>query len=234
MSVSSVIAPTTPASTSKATQAGVGLAKDFNTFLTLLTSQLQHQDPLDPMKSNEFTQQLVSFTGVEQQINTNKNLESLIASMAAQQTGNAVNYLGSQVTAQTNQGQLSGGAAAWTYNLPTTASQADITIMDARGVTVYKGTADPTAGTHTFNWDGKSSNGTAMPDGIYTMNVAAATADGTAVNSSVFQRGVVTSIDTANGQSQLSLSGLLIPMSSVISVGLPQSASNSATPKTTN
>ena len=229
MTVSSVTNQTTPVTTSAATQAGVGLAKDFNTFLTLLTTQLQHQDPLDPMKSNEFTQQLVSFTGVEQQINTNKNLESLISSMTAQQTSNAVNYLGSKVTATTNQGQLSGGSAAWSYNLPTTASQAQITIKDANGVTVYTGTGDPTAGTHTVNWDGKGLNGSTLPNGTYTLSVDAATADGTAVNSSIYQTGTVTSIDTANGQSQLSLNGLLIPLSAVTSVALPQAAANTAT-----
>ena len=57
----------------------VGLASDFNQFLILLTTQLQHQDPLSPMDTTEFTNQLVAFSGVEQQINTNQKLDSLVS-----------------------------------------------------------------------------------------------------------------------------------------------------------
>lgn len=231
MSVSS-ITPTTntaagaAATTSAATQAGVGLAKDFNTFLTLLTTQLQHQDPLDPMKSNEFTQQLVSFTGVEQQINTNKNLESLISTMSSQDMSNAVSYLGREVTATGNKANLSGGKASWVYDLGTTAAQAQITVKDANGNTVYSGNADPNAGTHTFNWDGKGFNGVSMPDGTYSLSVDAKTADGSGITSNIYQKGVVTSVDTSSGQSQFSVNGLLIPRSSITSVGVPQTAVN--------
>ena len=63
----------------KTESAKTGLAEDFAQFLTLLTVQLQNQDPLSPMDTTEFTNQLVAFTGVEQQINTNQKLDSLVA-----------------------------------------------------------------------------------------------------------------------------------------------------------
>jgi flagellar basal-body rod modification protein FlgD len=173
------------------------------------------------MKSNEFTQQLVAFTGVEQQIATNKNLESLISSMSAQDMATAVGYLGSEITVKGNQGMLSNGSAKWTYNLATTADQVQLTVMNAQGATVYSGVGDPHAGSHSFNWDGKGFNGSVLPDGIYSLNVKAATADGTAVANTVYQKGVVTSIDTSSGQSQFSLNGLLVPRSSVVSVAIP-------------
>lgn len=219
MSISGVTNTTTPAAPSAAGKAATGLANNFNTFLTLLTTQLQHQDPLDPMKSNEFTQQLVSFTGVEQQIATNKNLESLISSMSSQDMSSAVGYLGSTVTAKSDQGMLSGGAAAWTYNLNTSADQVKLTVKDSHGVTVYTEAGDPKAGTHTFSWNGKGFSGS-QPDGIYTLSVDAATADGTSVSSTIYQKGKVTSIDTSNGQSQFSLNGLLIPRSAITSVAI--------------
>jgi flagellar basal-body rod modification protein FlgD len=218
-------------STSAADQARSTLGKDMNTFLTLLTTQLQHQDPLSPMDSNQFTQQLVAFSGVEQQITTNKNLENMISSLASQQMAGAVSYLGAQVTANTNQGQLSNGQASWTYSLASTADAANITIKNSQGVTVYTGSGDAGAGSHTFNWNGKGMNGSTVPDGTYNMSVSAATADGTGVTAGVFQTGKVTSVDTANGVSQLSLNGILVPMSSVIAVGLPQTASSSTTVK---
>ncbi|HZZ11369.1 MAG TPA: flagellar hook capping FlgD N-terminal domain-containing protein, partial [Paraburkholderia sp.] len=73
------------------------LAGNFDTFLTLLTTQLQNQDPLSPMDSTQFTQQLVAFSGVEQQINTNNNLQSLIALNQSQQAASAVSYIGHSV-----------------------------------------------------------------------------------------------------------------------------------------
>ncbi len=78
-------------------QAAQQLAGNFDTFLKLLTTQLQNQDPMSPMDSNEFTQQLVAFSSVEQQINTNDNLQSLIALSLSQQASAAVNYIGHSV-----------------------------------------------------------------------------------------------------------------------------------------
>ena len=74
------------------------MSSNFDTFLTLLTTQLQNQDPLSPMDSNQFTQQLVQFSQVEQQINSNKNLESLISLTKNQTSVDAVSYLGKTLT----------------------------------------------------------------------------------------------------------------------------------------
>src|SRR5215470_14788285 len=82
------------ASTGQAADAQKTLSSNFDTFLTLLTTQLQNQDPLQPMDSNQFTQQLVEFSQVEQQINSNKNLESLISLTKYQTNQSAVSYLG--------------------------------------------------------------------------------------------------------------------------------------------
>src|SRR3954470_17819141 len=99
MDVTSVTAASTSAtSTSAAASAQKQLAGNFDTFLTLLTTQLKNQDPLSPMDSNQFTQQLVQFSQVEQQINANKNLESLVSMSKAQGATSAVGYLGKTLT----------------------------------------------------------------------------------------------------------------------------------------
>src|SRR6201981_1569760 len=98
-------------STSQAAGASKTLSSNFDTFLTLLTTQLQNQDPLSPMDSNQFTQQLVQFSQVEQQINTNDNLKSLITQGANQTGAYAVSYLGKAVTIAGGNAPLANGQA---------------------------------------------------------------------------------------------------------------------------
>src|SRR6202000_1113013 len=111
--------PTTTTSTSS-TSGGDAMAQlsgNFSTFLTLLTTQLKNQDPLSPMDSNEFTQQLVEFRQVEQQINTNTTLQTLITQGQSQGSAVATSYLGKQVTITNGEAPLTNGTATWNYNL---------------------------------------------------------------------------------------------------------------------
>src|SRR5579884_3869002 len=91
-------------------QAMQQLTGNFDTFLQLLTTQLQNQDPLSPMDSTQFTQQLVEFSQVEQQINTNNNLQNLIGLTEANAGSTAVSYLGKDVTITNGNGALINGA----------------------------------------------------------------------------------------------------------------------------
>src|SRR5580658_9796356 len=110
------IAPTSGSSSTGST-AALSFTQNFNTFLTLLTTQLQNQDPLSPMDSNTFTQQLVEFSQVEQQINTNNNLQSLIGQGSSNTGAYAVSYLGKAVTVSNGQAPLADSSAIWAYNL---------------------------------------------------------------------------------------------------------------------
>jgi flagellar basal-body rod modification protein FlgD len=91
-------AATTANGTTSTPDAMAQLSGNFSTFLTLLTTQLKNQDPTSPMDSNQFTQQLVEFSQVEQQINTNTNLQTLISQGTAQSAAYATGYLGKTVT----------------------------------------------------------------------------------------------------------------------------------------
>jgi len=98
------------------------LSGNFSTFLTLLTTQLKNQDPTSPMDSNQFTQQLVMYSQVEQQISTNDNLKTLITQGTSNAAAMTTGYLGKKVSITNGNASLSGGTATWTYNLANTAA----------------------------------------------------------------------------------------------------------------
>jgi flagellar basal-body rod modification protein FlgD len=211
----------TAAGTASGTQQNNALSQlsgNFNTFLTLLTTQLQNQDPLSPMDSNQFTQQLVEFSGVEQQINTNDNLKTLIGLTQSQGVNNAVGYLGKTVTLTNGKAALSGGAANWTYALNNTAATTALTVTDANGKVVYVTQGETNSGAHSFTWDGKSNAGSDLPDGTYTLTVTAQDSNGTNVNSAVASKGIVDQIEMTGDQPQLMIGPMEIPLSEVATV----------------
>src|ERR1700686_3412628 len=92
-----------------------GIADNFQQFLQLLTTQLKNQNPLDPLDTNQFTQQLVSFASVEQQINMNTQLSSLISLQQTAQSTSALGFVGQTVTVTGNTATLANGQATWSY-----------------------------------------------------------------------------------------------------------------------
>jgi flagellar basal-body rod modification protein FlgD len=200
----SVISPTTTATgTTEQPNAMKQLSGNFSTFLTLLTTQLKNQDPTSPMDSNDFTQQLVMYSQVEQQIGTNDNLKTLIAQGTSNAAAMTTGYLGKKVSITNGNASLTNGSATWTYNLESTAASNQITISDSRGRIVYAGTGQTAAGNNTFTWDGKDNNGNQLPDGTYKLTVTAADLAGNTVTSSVASVGTVTQIDMTGNEPQL-------------------------------
>jgi len=189
------------------------LAANFDTFLVLLTAQLKNQDPLEPMDTNEFTQQLVQFSQVEQQIHSNKNLESLIALTKAGSAADAVSYLGKTLTLTDGIGPLMGGEAHWAYALDSDAATATLTILDARGHGVHTTQAELGEGLHSFSWDGVGSSGVALPPGAYKLLVTAKAADGTAIGTRVASQGVISEVDLTGSEPVLMIGPLGVPMS---------------------
>jgi len=202
-----------------ASSAGTKLASNFETFLTLLTTQLKNQDPTAPMDSNQFTQQLVQFSQVEQQIETNTNLASLLAQGQAQTAAYATSYLGKVVSVTNGMASLEEGEANWNYTLEAAAGETGLTITDMQGKVVFTGTGAKTAGTHDFTWDGKDNNGNALPDGAYKLTVTAASADGTKVNTSVASAGLVGQIDMTSGAPTFVIGNMTARMGEIAAVG---------------
>jgi flagellar basal-body rod modification protein FlgD len=181
----------TQANTSRTT-----LADNYDTFLVLLTAQLQNQDPLAPMDSTQFTQQLVQFSQVEQQIRTNEQLEGLVGQYQAASAGAALSYLGKDAIIEADETYLAGGEANWAYRLPEAATSMTITVKDAQGRTLYETTtAARGAGEHLFKWDGKKTDGTTAADGVYTIEIEAENAAGTELEPSISVRETIMGVD---------------------------------------
>lgn len=195
------------------------LASSEETFLALLTTQLKNQDPLSPLDSNAFTQQLVQMTGVEQQLLTNQLLQSMVSQSAGTMT-NAVNYIGKSITAEYDQVTLADGTASWNYTLPANTSEAVISIKNSLNQTVWTGsTADLASGTHTFNWNGKTTDGRQLNNGgTYTMIIAAKDAAAGEVTVPITVTGKVTAIETVNGETQALIGRTRIPITKISGV----------------
>ncbi|HZS81977.1 MAG TPA: flagellar hook assembly protein FlgD [Stellaceae bacterium] len=209
-------APTTSGQTTSAAQATLG--SDLNTFLKLLTTQLQNQDPESPLDTNQFTQQLVSFSQVEQAINTNTKLDNLIALQSADQSVAALPLVGHTVQFSDNKLPLVDGSAQFAYTLPSQASQAVITVSDASGKIVFQGQGDTAAGAHTFSWDGHGSDGGQLPDGTYTFNVSATASDGSAITATDTSFGKVDSVQFSNGTTSVRINGVSEPLGKIVAI----------------
>ncbi|MDP6353027.1 MAG: flagellar hook capping FlgD N-terminal domain-containing protein [Alphaproteobacteria bacterium] len=195
-----------------------GLANDFDEFLLLLTTQLQNQDPLSPMDTNEFTSQLVQFASVEQQINQNQNLESLVDLSKINRATSAVAFLGNRIEAQGATSVLADGAAEWTYILTEPAATVALTVTDDSGEVVFRTDGQSTFGQHGFVWDGRDATGQLLPDGHYTLSVAATGLDDESLSTSIGFVGRVTGLETVNDELVLSVDGITVPIEQVLKV----------------
>ena len=216
-SVSSSYTSSTASSSSSSSSDQQTIAGNFDTFLTLLTTQLQHQNPLDPLDANQFTAQLVQFASVEQQIKTNQTLDSLVALTRTAQATAAMSLVGATVTAKGADAQLANGKAEWTFSAPR-AGVAAISILDAKGNTVFAQERAMTAGANTVTWDGRSSTGAAMPAGVYTLSVAGRDASNQRINVTSEVSGQVTGIDVSGATPMLDLGDVKIPLDQVTAV----------------
>jgi flagellar basal-body rod modification protein FlgD len=210
-----VSTPTTATTTSTdQTNAQKQLSSNFDTFLKLLTTQLQNQDPTAPMDSTQFTQQLVAFSQVEQQISTNQNLQTLISLGQSQSSNLAMSYLGRNIVLTDGTGVLTGGKASWTYGLNNDASTTTLTVTNSSGKAVYTTTGETSAGTHTLAWDGKDNQGNQLADGTYKLTITSVASDGSAVAGSVASKGLVNGIDLSGSVPQLVIGTTEVPLSS--------------------
>jgi len=194
------------------------IAGNFNEFLTLLTTQLQNQNPLDPLDTNQFTQQLVQFASVEQEINMNTQLQTLVSLQQTAQDTQALAFVGQTVTVNGSTAALAaGGQAQWTYN-PTSPATATFTVTNATGQTVFtqSGTVQP--GSQQFTWNGVGNNGQQNPPGNYTLSVTATDTSGKSVAIPTTVTGVVSSVDVSKNPPLLNIGGQSYKVSQIVNV----------------
>lgn len=213
---------TSPSSSSSSGQINLNnqIAGNFTTFLQLLTTQLQNQNPLDPLDTNQFTQQLVEFASVEQQINMNTNLQTLVTLQQTAQSTQALGFVGQTVTVKGGTAPLTNSRAQWTFN-PTSPAAATFTITNSAGQTVFTqaGTVQP--GTQQFDWNGVDNNGAQLPDGNYTLTITAAGPNGQQVAIPTTVTGVVSSVDLTQTPPALSIGGQNYTVNQILSVTQP-------------
>ena len=194
------------------------LAENFDTFLTLLTEQLQNQDPLNPMDSQQFVSQLVDFSSVEQLIGSNQSLESLLALQSATARMGAVDYIGKQATLSTDSAALQNGKADWTYALPREAVSSTLVITNEQGRQVASLPGQTGSGPHDFAWDGRDAAGNLQPDGVYTLQVVAKDAQDNGMSVPVRVTGQVTGVDMSGDEVIVELGRLRTPAAQVIAL----------------
>lgn len=208
---------TSGTSNSSVTGSTNGIANNFDQFLTLLTTQLKNQSPLDPLDTNQFTAQLVQFAGVEQQLRTNETLGSLLSLSAAGTATNAVGFIGSTVTADGTTTRLVNDKADWKVSMAS-AGTATITIKDSKGSVVQTLTKTLTAGDQTYSWDGSTSIGTKAPEGEYSITIDARNVAGDSITAKTQISGVVDGVDFTSSIPMLKIGSISIPIDKVKSV----------------
>lgn len=194
------------------------LNQNFDMFLMMLTAQLQNQNPLDPLDANKFTEQLVQYSSVEQQIATNQSLDQLKSIIVAQNAASLVSYVGSEVTAQGNAAALKDGKAKWMFSTGAQAKTMQVEIRNEAGAVVATRTISPTSKDHTFEWDGKANDGSTVPAGTYRVTVTAKDAQGADVPVTTKVSGIVKEIDFSTAEPTLMVNGMKIPASAILSV----------------
>jgi flagellar basal-body rod modification protein FlgD len=182
------------------------IASNFTTFLQLLTTQLKNQNPLDPLDTNQFTQQLVQFAQVEQQMKSNDQLAALVSMDKAAQQTTALAYVGANVVVDGSTANLADNKASWTFNV-TKPATATVVIKDSTGQTAYQGTFAVNPGAQDFNWDGRGNDGKLWPAGNYTLTATAVDASKQSVAISTEVTSVVDSVDLTQDPPLLSING---------------------------
>ncbi|MEG9528127.1 MAG: flagellar hook assembly protein FlgD [Hyphomicrobiales bacterium] len=213
----------TTSSSSSSSGNATEIASNFTQFLTLLTTQLKNQNPLDPMDTNQFTQQLVQFAGVEQQLKTNDRLDNILSASQSASSASATSYIGKTITADGSSAQLSNGSASWTLAPARAASKAVITILDSKNNVVATQTTSLSAGSQTYTWNGKTSAGLSSTDGTYSIKVSATDATGSSVAVDTSLTGTVDEVDLSGTTPVLMIGSQKVPLSSVQTIGLSTS-----------
>lgn len=220
MSILGLSTPTLTTSTSTSTSDLATLSSNESMFLQLLVTQMQNQDPLNPTDTNTFTQQLVQYSQVEQQIKTNSYLADLKALSTTQNATNLVSYIGKTVEADASSSYFDGtNDATWNFTSSAASSNATVTITNSDGATVYTGTQTLSTGNNSFSWDGTTTSGDTAPAGTYTIAVSGSDASGGALTITTSASGTCTAVDFSGTTPLLTVNGQQISVWAVTSVG---------------
>jgi flagellar basal-body rod modification protein FlgD len=205
------------AAASSSALASQQIAGNFQSFLTLLTTQLQNQNPLDPLDTNQFTQQLVEFAGVQEQLNTNDSLTSLVALQQTAQATQALTFVGKTAIVSGNNAALTNSTATWNLDVPANGN-VTVNIANSSGQTVFTQTVPETAGTQGFTWNGLGNDGTQWPDGQYTLVASTTDSTGGQVGVVTQVAGTVSSVNLTQTPPLLTINGQSFTVNQILSI----------------
>lgn len=218
--------------------AAASLSQNFDSFLTLLTTQLKNQDPTSPMDSDKFTDQLSQFAQVEQGIQTNKNLENLLTMQGQQRQLSALSYVGAQIEAvgDTNW-HRAGESLDFKYSISPEVPSAELQIVDQSGKTVYSETVTDVSGVQNFTWNGKDNAGTDQAEGAYTLTIKPLAENGETFKDSKGKPatvsigivGRVDSVDIGDDDIYLRIGDVSVPFTTLTNVKLASNATDGET-----
>lgn len=203
-------------SASSPTTGNTELGKD--TFLLLLTTQLQNQDPLNPMSNEEFVAQLAQFSSLEKLGGISDGLESLYLVNVSMNNAAMSGLVGQEAVARSSDFHYDGeGDQAIVYDASSAASSATVTITDADGNVVYSGDMGALAdGEGRWTWNGKTNDGQQAAEGIYTATITARDANGATVEVSGLVEGTVTEMDYSDGTARPSIEGVTVDIGDIV------------------
>lgn len=189
-------------------------------FLNLLVTQMQYQDPLDPMKNEQFVAQMAQFSQLEQMINLNDTAEAIRLLDTSINNSQAVNLIGKNITVQGSAFEISEGTATdFSYSLGDDASEVEISIFDESGAIVRTVTEfEKSSGNHNFQFDGNDDYGDLLPDGNYRFSVSAVNAEGDPIPANTYSSLLVDGITFDNGTLYLSAAGSHFRLSDIVEV----------------
>jgi len=214
MDVTQTTSPLGSRSTATAESGAAAISSDFDTFLQMMTAQIQNQDPLNPIESTDFAVQLATFSGVEQQVLTNDLLTQMANDSSLTGLADFAGWVGQEARA-TSFGYWGGTNVTIATQVADGATGAQLLIRDENGAEVYR---EPMPIDATIiEWDGKDSDGKVLPHGAYQFDVVNLE-DGTAVSeqpAQVYSR--VVEVQANGGTNQIILEGGISVLASDIS-----------------
>jgi flagellar basal-body rod modification protein FlgD len=193
-------------------------AGDFNMFLKLLTTQMQNQDPLDPMDTAQYTQQLVQYSQVEQSIQQTAVLRNMLDRLSADDLASAGQLIGR--TAEFNSsvsGLTADRPAEWRWTASAKPATIEAEILDSSGRVVARPEVAADA-SGTFSWNGTLSAGGRAADGAYVLKLTAKAADGTTIPATLTSLGKVQEVVSREGELWAGLGSVALPMAKLVRI----------------
>lgn len=189
--------------------------ESYEMWISILATQLQNQDPTDPVDTTEYTNQLIGISQLEQQTLSNETMSDLLISLQSVENDTSYGYLGEEITALGDTAPLSDGAARWIYDLPSDATDVVLEVQDTDGNIVYTADGETTSGVHTFDWDGTSDDGSIAEDAPYILSISAYSDDGELLDVTQYVQGTVTNIASDGTETLLVMDGVSVSKSTL-------------------